>query len=165
MTVEARIEHILAAPLESMGYGIVRLQLQGSHRATLEILIERLDGEPIAVRDCTLVSREASALLDVADPIKNPYMLQVSSPGLDRPLVKLGDFKRFCGHRIKFTIHEGIEGRKRFQGLLKAVTDENITLELEEELEVGKIIEISLAQIQKAKLIPDFKSTKLSREN
>ncbi|MBL0941996.1 MAG: ribosome maturation factor RimP, partial [Alphaproteobacteria bacterium] len=125
MTVEARIEHILAASLANMGYNIVRLQLQGSQRATLEILIERLDGTPITVRDCALVSRESSALLDVADPIKNPYMLQVSSPGLDRPLVAKADFERFCGHRIKVTTIESIEGRKRFQGLLKAVTGEN----------------------------------------
>jgi ribosome maturation factor RimP len=165
MTIETRIGYILAAPLENMGYGIVHLQFHGAQRKTLEILIERLDEEPITVRDCTLVSRETSALLDVDDPIKSPYILQVSSPGLDRPLVTKADFKRFCGKRIKFTTNESIDGRKRFQGLLTGVTDENITLELEEKAEMGKSIEISFTQIQKAKLIPDFKSTKLSREN
>lgn len=165
MTVEANIENIIAAPLEGMGYRIVRIQLQGSHRRTLEILFERLDGVAVAVRDCALVSRETSALLDVADPIKDPYILEVSSPGLDRPLMTKADFERFCGHRIKFNSSDMIEGRKRFRGLLKTVKDENIIVELDENQDMGKSIEISLSQIQKARLIPDFKGSKLSREN
>jgi ribosome maturation factor RimP len=114
----AAIERAIAPSLGAMGFEIVRLLLMGSHRPVLQIMIERADRRGITVEDCAEVSRAVSALLDVEDPIIGAYTLEVSSPGLDRPLTRPEDFARFAGFEAKLETRAPIAGRKRFRGRL-----------------------------------------------
>jgi ribosome maturation factor RimP len=124
--IAAKIEGLLADPLEAMGYGIVRVQLTGGKRPTLQIMAERTDGGPMSVDDCADISRATSAILDVEDPIKGAYHLEVSSPGIDRPLIRRADFIRFAGFEVKLDADRLIDGRKRFKGRLLGVDDQNL---------------------------------------
>lgn len=155
-----RIEEIIEEPLAARGYGIVRVQLSGGKRKVLQIMIERLDGIAVNIDDCSVVSRLVSVLLDVQDPIKDPYTLEVSSPGLERPLVKRRDYQRFCGQVIAVTTQKPIQGRKQFQGCLASVQEEGITLDL---LQVSEgqspHLAIEWEDIRSARLLIDFKST------
>ncbi len=152
------IEQIIGPALEEMGFSIVRVLMGGSKRKRLQVMIERKDGTNITLDDCADASRAISVLLDVEDPIEGNYMLEVSSPGLDRPLVKLNDFVRFQGHEIQLELHNLLEGRKRFQGHLTQVDGDIITLTYE-----GKVATIPFSDILKAKLVPDFTFQKTGR--
>jgi ribosome maturation factor RimP len=116
--VASKIELLLQPSLEAMGYGIVRIQFTGGRGkgATLQIMAERLDGVGMSVDDCAAISQASSAILDVADPIPGAYTLEVSSPGIDRPLVRPADFQRFAGFEARIETDRLIEGRKRFKG-------------------------------------------------
>ena len=144
----AEVEELIAGPLAGMGYAIVRVLLSGDRRAKLQIMVERLDGQGITVDDCAAVSREVSAHLDVADPIKSAYILEVSSPGIDRPLTRLEDFDRFAGFEARIEMRMPIEGRRRFLGQLCGLHDEQVRLALEE----GEIL-LPFADMAKAKLL------------
>lgn len=122
-TVNERLEALLTPSLESMGYGIVRIHFTGGRRATLQIMAERRDGEGMSVDDCAEISRAASAILDVEDPIEQAYHLEVSSPGIDRPLVRRADYERFAGYEAKLETDRPIEGRKRFKGRVVGIDD------------------------------------------
>jgi ribosome maturation factor RimP len=151
------IETIIEEPLNARGYSVVRVQLIGGNRKVLQVMVERLDDTPLTVDDCSTVSRLVSALLDVQDPIKDPYTLEVSSPGLERPLVKLKDYQRFCGRDIIVTTHQPVKERKRFQGRLTSADHNGITLGL---LSVSKdeplSVTIELDNIRAARLFVDF---------
>lgn len=157
MDLLKRIETIITEPLLARGYTMVRVQLTGGNRKVLQIMIERIDDQPINVDDCSTVSRLVSVLLDVQDPIKDPYTLEVSSPGLERPLVKPKDFQRFCGQIVVVTTQQPVDGRKRFQGRLASANENEITLELLEatEKEVPSVT-IELENIRAARLFVDF---------
>src|SRR5258708_25130091 len=120
-TVVAKVEDLLAPVLEALGYGIVRVQLHSGRRATLQIMAERRDGAAMSVDDCAQISRAASALLDVEDPITGAYDLEVSSPGIDRPLTRLQDFERFAGFEAKLETDRLLDGRRRFRGRILGV--------------------------------------------
>ncbi|MFN7710617.1 MAG: ribosome maturation factor RimP [Holosporales bacterium] len=152
MAVTERIEELLASVLQEMGYGIVRIQLSGGMRPTLQIMIERLDEQPVSIDDCVAVSRQASAMLDVADPIKDSYRLEVSSPGLDRPLVKKADFQRFAGEIIKLQTRDPLDGRKRFEGRLEGVEGDDVLLTWDE---AQPVLRVPYAQVAKAKIVPE----------
>lgn len=158
MSIEQRIESIITSALLDKGFRVVRVQLQGSKGKTLQIMIESLDGTEITVDDCATVSRTVSVLLDVDDPIHESYTLEVSSPGMDRPLVKKDDFKRFAGSMVKIELYEPYEGRLRFQGLLQGIDAEIVKIELDPE---KKVAEFGLSDIKKAKLIPDYSIPRL----
>src|SRR5215468_7998256 len=115
-TVAAKVEGLLAPALDALGYGIVRVQFNNGRRATLQIMAERHDGTSMSVDDCAQISRAASALLDVEDPIQGTYDLEVSSPGIDRPLTRRHDFERFAGFEAKLDTDRLLDGRKRFRG-------------------------------------------------
>jgi ribosome maturation factor RimP len=135
--------------MQAAGYRIVRVVFTGAgRRATLQIMVERVDDQPITVDDCADVSHTVSALLDVADPIAAPYMLEVSSPGLDRPLVKREDFERYAGHEAKLEVREPIEGRKRFRGRLKGMVGDAVALEAD-----GAVLRLPLDSVTRAKLV------------
>ncbi len=106
-----------------MGYEVVRVQISGGQRSVLQIMAERADGAPMTVEDCADISRSVSALLDVEDPIREAYTLEVSSPGIDRPLTRLKDFERFAGFEARLESRMATDGRKRFKGMLKGVED------------------------------------------
>lgn len=159
MDLLKNIEIIIAEPLVARGYTVVRVSLTGGNRKVLQIMIERLDDQPINVDDCSTVSRLVSTLLDVQDPIKDPYTLEVSSPGLERPLVKPQDYQRFCGQNVVVTTHQPINGRKRFQGRLTSAAENEITLELlQNSKEESVPITIELDNIRAARLFVDFEA-------
>jgi len=116
--------------VESLGFNLIRVKIAGGRTKTVQIMAERPDGS-IDVADCAAISRAVSALLDAAGPIEGDYMLEVSSPGIDRPLVRLKDFDRFEGHLAKVEMARPIDGRKKFVGRLLGLAGDNIRLELE----------------------------------
>ncbi len=157
MTTEQRIYDIITPTLLERGFRVVRVQVQGGGRKTLQIMIERLDDINIIVDDCANVSRAVSVLLDLDDPIHEPYILEVSSPGLDRPLVQKDDFERFAGSLIKLELKMPYEGSRRFRGILLGIEGDVVKIELEAQKEVA---EFAYSDIQKARLIPDYETPK-----
>jgi ribosome maturation factor RimP len=123
-----KIEAMIAPSLEAMGFRVVRVAVTGGRRATLQIMAERTDDRAMRVEDCTEISRTVSALLDVADPIAGAYLLEVSSPGIDRPLVRREDFARFAGFEAKVELSAPVDGRKRFRGRLLGVEGDDVRL-------------------------------------
>lgn len=152
--IEKLIAQIIEESLNHMGYDLVRVQVSGQHRLKVEIMIDKFDESPITMSDCVKVSRHVSVLLDVEDPLKDPYTLEVTSPGLDRPLVRHKDFVRFCGACIKFKTVQSIEGQKRFKGTLVGVQEDHIEVELDDHEDLTVIV--TFDNIQSAKLIPDY---------
>lgn len=153
MNTEQRVENIITPALLHRGFRVVRIQLQGSKRKTLQIMIEHMDDTGITIDDCALVSQTISVLLDIEDPIHESYMLEVSSPGMDRPLVKQDDFERFAGSRAKVELKTPYEGHSKLQGFLRGVEEDMIKIELDEE---KKVAAIAFSDIKKAKLVPDY---------
>jgi ribosome maturation factor RimP len=121
--VAARVAAIVEPVLIASGYRLVRVKVSGLDGCTVQIMAERPDGT-MKVEDCEIVSRALSPVLDVSDPIDRAYRLEVSSPGMDRPLVRRSDFERFAGHELKVEMAVAINGRRRFRGLLLGVEDE-----------------------------------------
>jgi len=139
---------IIEPSLEAMGYRLVRVAFLGARSATLQIMAERLDEVPMTVDDCTQISRSVSALLDVADPIADAYMLEVSSPGIDRPLVRPEDYDRFAGFEARIELSEPVDGRKRFRGRMLGRAADSVRI-------IGETgeVQLPLAAITKAKLV------------
>lgn len=133
MLLEDRIAELITPSISDMGYDLVRVQYRGETRKTLQIMAERKDQCPMTVNDCEALSETISALMDVADPIRERYALEVSSPGIDRPLMKPADFARFIGFAAKVSLNDLYEGRRQLEGLIKSVDGDNITMELEKE--------------------------------
>jgi ribosome maturation factor RimP len=113
----ARVAAIAEPVLENLGFRLVRVRISGSDGCTVQIMAERSDGT-MTIEDCELASRTLSPVLDVADPIDRAYRLEVSSPGIDRPLVRRSDFERYAGHLVKIEMAVAAAGRKRFRGTL-----------------------------------------------
>jgi ribosome maturation factor RimP len=113
----ARVAAIAEPVLEGLGLRLVRVRVSGSSGCTVQVMAERPDGS-MSIEDCELASRTLSPALDVADPIEKAYRLEISSPGLDRPLVRKSDFDRYTGHLVRIEMAVPIEGRKRFRGIL-----------------------------------------------
>mgnify|MGYP002642011014 CR=1 FL=1 len=109
---------LIEPSLIDLGYEVVRIRFHSDGRSVLQIMIDRADGADVAVEDCTLVSRTVSVLLDVADPIADAYELEVSSPGLDRPLTRAKDFQIYSGSEARVELKDAVEGRRRFRGRL-----------------------------------------------
>lgn len=145
-----RLGRLIAPTLEAMGYALVRVLVSGRHAPTLQVMAERADGQPMSVEACAEISRALSGLLDVEDPISGSYTLEISSPGLDRPLVKAADFARFGGRTAKIETHRPRDGRRRFQGRLAGAGEGEVRLETPE----GPVT-IALDDIARAKLIVD----------
>lgn len=134
---------------EAAGYEIVRLRLRGgAERRTLQVMAERPDGE-MSVGDCATLSRLFSEVLDVEDPISGEYVLEVSSPGVDRPLTRLKDFETYEGLEARIELDRLADNRKRFKGLLAGVEDANVLIDLDDEEETTLI---PFAWISEAKL-------------
>jgi ribosome maturation factor RimP len=131
-TEDRNLLGLLDPVAEAAGYDIVRLRLMGGQRRRLQIMAERPDGH-MDVEDCTRLSRAVSEVLDAADPIKGEYLLEVSTPGVDRPLTRLKDFDAYEGFEIRLELDRIAEGRKRFRGQLAGVEGENVGINLEEE--------------------------------
>jgi ribosome maturation factor RimP len=122
------IAQLIEPSLTSMGFRLVRVAVTGGRRMTLQIMAERLDYASISLEDCEQISHSVSALLDVADPIAGAYMLEVSSPGIDRPLVRAEDYDRFSGFEAKIELAMPVSGRKRYRGRLLGTAEGAIRL-------------------------------------
>lgn len=129
--IDRRLADIVRPTIESLGFELVRIRLMGGKRILLQIMAERPEGG-IEVDDCADISRAVSALLDVEDPISGEYTLEVSSPGIDRPLTRLKDFERYEGYEARLETSELIEGRKRFKGILAGVEEGEVLIEIDE---------------------------------
>ena len=142
------IETLIAPSLAAMGYRVVRAVFTGGRHATLQVMTERVDDTAMSVDDCSLVSQTVSALLDVADPIADSYVLEVSSPGIDRPLFQRDDYERFAGLEAKFELQQPLDGRRRFRGRLLGLDGDAVKVNLGAE-----IVHLPLAGIIRAKLV------------
>jgi ribosome maturation factor RimP len=143
------IETTISPAVAAAGYRIVRIVFTGSgRRATLQVMAERADEVAMTVDDCALLSHTISALLDVADPIAASYMLEISSPGLDRPLISRQDFERYAGFEAKLETRQPIDGRRRFRGRLKGVVGDAVALEGE-----GETWRFPIDEVVRAKLV------------
>jgi ribosome maturation factor RimP len=118
--VAARVSAVAAPVLQGMGYRLVRIKISGEAGCTVQIMAERPDGS-MQIEDCETISRALSPVLDIADPIDRAYRLEISSPGIDRPLVRRSDFERFTGHLVKIEMAVPHQGRKRFRGTLAGI--------------------------------------------
>jgi len=152
---EARIAAIVEPALADLGFRLVRIRLTSMNGLTLQIMAERPDGT-MSIEDCEAASRAVSPVLDIADPIAAPYNLEVSSPGIDRPLVRLSDFVSWTGHKAKIETRALIDGRKRFKGRIAAVDENRVTLGREDapEGEPAEFV-VPLAEIAEARLTLD----------
>jgi ribosome maturation factor RimP len=128
--VEARVASIVESVVVPAGFRLVRVRLTGLNGATLQIMVERPDGS-MSVDECEEISRLVSPALDVDDPIDKAYHLEISSPGIDRPLVRKSDFARWAGHRLKVETSVLVADKKRFKGRLASVSDDAIIVERE----------------------------------
>jgi ribosome maturation factor RimP len=144
---ESDVAQLVAPTLDAMGYDLVRVKMSHGIRPALQIMAERRDGTGTTIDDCAKISRAVSTVLDVEEPLAGAYSLEVSSPGIDRPLVQSGDFARFKGHLAKITTRRPIDGRKRFRGRLLGVAESLVVIEVEDEPR-----EIPLDNIISAKL-------------
>src|SRR5437870_7871168 len=119
----ARVSAVAAPVLQGMGYRLVRIRISGEAGCTVQIMAERPDGT-MQIEDCEAISRALSPVLDIADPIDRAYRLEISSPGIDRPLVRRSDFERYAGHLVKIEMAVAVDGRRRFRGVLLGMQDE-----------------------------------------
>ncbi|PVA10737.1 ribosome maturation factor RimP [Pelagivirga sediminicola] len=129
--IDRRMAEIITPVIEDLGFELVRVRLMGGKYHTLQVMVERPEGG-IEVDECAKVSTALSAVLDVEDPITEQYTLEVSSPGIDRPLTRLKDFETFEGYEAKIETNELIDGRKRFKGMLAGVEGTEVLINVEE---------------------------------
>jgi ribosome maturation factor RimP len=145
-----KVKSIVEPSLEAMGYELVRVQLTGGDRPTLQIMAERADRGEMTVDHCAKISRTVSALLDVEDPIEAAYYLEVSSPGIDRPLTRLADFERFAGFEAKLEASTAIDGRRRFRGVLAGCDGDQVLVKQDG---TDAAVAIPFDDLAKAKLV------------
>ncbi len=142
-----QIKELIESAVESLGFELVRVTYGGGRKPTLQIMAERPDGT-MSVEDCARLSREVSLILDVEDPLPGEYLLEVSSPGVDRPLTRAKDFERWVGFETKVELGSQIDGRRRFKGRMTAFNGAEVVMQTEE----GEIV-LPFGEISKAKLI------------
>ncbi len=141
----------IAEPIaDDMGLNIVRIRVMGGKRSTVQIMAERKSDGLMGVDDCANLSRAVSTALEVEDPIKDAYVLEVSSPGLDRPLTDLSDFETYTGYLARLELDRFVEGRKRFRGMIAGIEGDNVEMDLDGEDDRA---EIPFAWISEAKLL------------
>lgn len=151
--VAARVATIIEPVIEGLGYRLVRVRVTGANGCTVQIMAEKADGSML-VDDCGAVSQAVSPVLDLDDPIGTAYYLEVSSPGIDRPLVRAGDFERWSGHDAKIETAAPVLGRKRFRGLLRGVADGAALIE-RQDAKPGEdtMFSVPLREIGEARLV------------
>jgi len=129
--IDRRLAGIVTPAIEGLGFELVRIRLMGGKTRTLQIMADRPDGG-IVVEDCARISTAVSAILDVEDPVEDNYILEVSSPGIDRPLTRLKDFDVWQGYEARIETAELIDGRRRFNGTLAGTEGDEVLIEIEE---------------------------------
>jgi ribosome maturation factor RimP len=149
----ARVAAVAEPVIEGLGYRLVRVKVSSADGCTVQVMAERPDGS-MAVEDCETVSRALSPVLDVADPIDRAYRLEISSPGLDRPLVRRSDFDRYAGHLAKIEMDVPVDGRKRFRGTIVGIEGEAARIR-RDDVEAGAAAELLLPirEMSEARLV------------
>lgn len=149
-TLEHKIKTVVASPVEALGYELVGIEFVRDRTFTLRVYVDKPEG--ITVDDCAIVSQQVSAVLDVEDPITVPYHLEISSPGLDRPLFNIEHFKQFIGKEVAIMLRMSAQNRRKWQGIIKSVEGEMITVTIGNNDDET----FALGNIQKANLVPRF---------
>lgn len=150
--IDRRLAEILAPVIEDLGFELVRIRLQGGRTATLQIMADRPEGG-INVADCAVISTAVSATLDVEDPLEDAYHLEVSSPGIDRPLTRMKDFATFEGYDARIETTQPIDGRKRFKGVLAGVEGDEVLLNIDDNQGGTQTIGLHFEWLADAKLL------------
>ena len=148
MELVHRIEEMISPTVEAMGFRLVKVDYTGGRKPRLQIMAEEADTGRMNVEDCATISRAVSAILDVEDPLAGTYALEVSSPGIDRPLTRPGDFEKFVGFDAKIETSRAIDGRKRFKGRLAQASEGNVRIETKDQ-----VFDLAFQDIDKAKLL------------
>ena len=149
-SLEERLTEMLAPSVEDLGYELVGIEyIRAGQHSTLRVYIDQEDG--ILVDDCAAVSRQVSAIMDVEDPITNEYTLEVSSPGLERPLFNAAQYAAFIGEEVKVQLRMPIQNRRRWKGIISGVDGEIISIVVD-----AKTERFALSNIQKANIVPKF---------
>lgn len=156
--LEQKIKDLITPHLEYLGYEVVKVNVpKMGTRYKVEVLIDKLDGTKPTIDDCKKASQRVSVILDVEDPIKAQYTLEVSSPGIDRPLVKPSDYQKFKGYKIHLNLLDAVEGRRRFVGFIKDASDKTVIIEYtDSNLNEEKEALFDYGDIRSAKLDLDF---------
>ena len=147
--LEARLAEIVTPALEGMGYELVRVAVAGRDRPTVQIMADRADGAAMTVEDCEAISRRLGAVIDVADPMPGEWTLEVSSPGIDRPLTRVKDWNRFAGHLARAELAVPLDGRKRFTGVVLGADAAAGRLRLDD----GSEVALPLEHLRRARLV------------
>jgi ribosome maturation factor RimP len=147
--LEARIADAIAPTIEHMGYELVRVQVSGKERPVVQVMADRADEAPFRVEDCEAISHAIGAVLDVEDPIRGEWTLEVSSAGIDRPLTRVKDWNRFAGHVATLELAVPLEGRRRFKGTALGADAESVRLRLEDGTEMA----FPRENVRRAKLV------------
>ncbi len=148
----ANVAALIEPALENRGFRLVRVAISGREGKTVQVMAERPDGT-MSIEDCELVSREISPLLDVHDPIAGSYRLEVSSPGIDRPLVRPSDFEVWSGYEAKIELKEPIDGRKRFRGMLEGFEDGEVRIDVDLGEAGRSTLGLPIGLVSEAKLV------------
>lgn len=148
-TLKSRLRTLLEAGIEALGFELVDVEFLPGTRAIVRIFIDAPGG--VIVDDCESVSRYVSGVLDVEDPVPGQYALEVSSPGLDRPLVRPEHFRRFVGHTVQVETRVSVDGRRRFRGVLDSECEGRITLRCED-----RTVELEVDALRSARLVPEL---------
>jgi ribosome maturation factor RimP len=148
----ARVAAIVEPVLAGLGYRLLRVRISGFAGTTLQIMAERPDGT-LTIEDCETASRALSPVLDVADPIEGSYRLEISSPGIDRPLVRRSDFNRYAGHVAQIEMHLPIDGRRRFRGVLLGADGDSVRLRCSDLAAERSEVSLLIDDVSEAKLV------------
>ena len=147
MSEKLKIEELITPTINSLGYDLVRVQILDEGTKTLQIMVDRLDEANLTIDDCSIISKEISVIIDINDPIGENYLLEVSSPGIDRPLLRFKDFEKYAGFHARVDMSIALEGRKKFKGKLTGIEGNNIRIKVKEETYL-----LPFSKIEKAKL-------------
>ncbi len=146
--LEERVVEIIDPVAADLGLALVRVRISGMRRKKLQIMAERLSDGGMGIEDCENLSRAIGPVLDVSDPIPGEYDLEVSSPGIDRPLVRLEDFARFAGHEAKVELARMIDGRRRFRGEIRSVDGDDVVMVID-----AKEVRLPFSALSEARLV------------
>lgn len=148
-TLEERIAAVVEPSLAHMGYELVRIAVLGRHKPTVQIMVDRADGGPVSIDDCTRLGQHFNAVMNVEDPLPGAWTLEISSPGIDRPLTRVKDWQRFVGHLARAEVTTPLDGRRRFSGIVVGADDTAARLRLDD----GMVIALPFGNIRRAKLV------------
>jgi ribosome maturation factor RimP len=151
--VAARVAAVVEPVVDGLGFRLVRVKVSGQNGCTVQIMAEREDGT-MTVEDCEAVSRALSPVLDLEDPVERAYHLEISSPGIDRPLVRRQDFERWTGYEAKIEMAVPLAGRKRFRGVIRGVEGDNVALEMPDQKDGEEpLARLPLSDLADARLV------------